>query len=88
MKDAIEKAIEEGWLNPFFWQCLGNALGWGADGHNWSTGGEVCDYCGAVDPEGSNKEVYDQCWLYHWHRFIDSLAEGKSADDFFNELLK
>ncbi len=26
-------------------------------------------------------------WQYYWHRFIDHLAEGKSADSFFEELL-
>lgn len=27
-------------------------------------------------------------WKYHWHSFIDYLAEGKDAESFFNELLK
>lgn len=27
-------------------------------------------------------------WKHHWHRFIDHLAEGKSPDDYFKELLK
>ena len=27
-------------------------------------------------------------WRFHWHRFIDHLAEGKSPDDFFNQLLR
>ena len=26
-------------------------------------------------------------WQQNWHRFIDHLAEGKSPDDFFNDLL-
>ena len=25
-------------------------------------------------------------WLYHWHHFIDHLAEGKSAEEFFKTL--
>ena len=27
-------------------------------------------------------------WQYEWHRFIDHLASGKPADDFFKELLE
>lgn len=27
-------------------------------------------------------------WLYKWHRFIDWIAEGKSPDSFFEELIK
>jgi hypothetical protein len=27
-----------------------------------------------------------QHWLYHWHRFIDHLAEGKTAASFFESL--
>lgn len=26
-------------------------------------------------------------WLFHWHRFIDHLAEGKDAESFFESLL-
>lgn len=25
-------------------------------------------------------------WLYNWHRFIDHLAEGKTAEEFFASL--
>lgn len=27
-------------------------------------------------------------WVYYWHCFIDHLAEGKSPDEFFNQLLQ
>lgn len=30
---------------------------------------------------------YIEAWKYHWHRFIDHLAEGKDADSFFQDLL-
>lgn len=29
--------------------------------------------------------VYTE-WRIHWHRFIDHLAEGKPAEDFFKDL--
>ena len=43
---------------------------------------------------GWGKDTYDYergedtDWKWHWHRFIDALSEGKTADDFFGELLK
>lgn len=62
-------------LKPEFWQALGKALGWEE----------------RINLQWSNKNLpigMDTHWLYQWHRFIDHLAEGKSADIFFNELLK
>lgn len=29
-----------------------------------------------------------QTWSWKWHRFIDHIADGKSIDSFFGELLK
>lgn len=26
-------------------------------------------------------------WVYYWHRFIDALAEGKTPDQFFTNLI-
>ncbi len=37
-----------------------------------------CEVCG-----GTQSGDY----LYHWHRFIDHLAEGKDAESFFSSLL-
>lgn len=36
-------------------------------------------------PEGRPETVSG--WLYFWHRFIDHLASGKPAEDFFTALL-
>ena len=69
---------EEYCLDPLFWQALGKAMGWGM----WKS------------PE-INASVIEEdywegktLWFYHWHRFIDHLASGGSADDFFKDLLK
>lgn len=60
--------------DPLFWQALGKSLGWG-----WVTPCEFGDH-----------EACIECalWLCKWHDFIDHLAEGKDADDYFKELLK
>lgn len=76
-------------LDPLFWQALGKAEGW----DEW-----VCEHCGT----GFNG-VRDICtqvtcpmhfwsvcvegYKYHWHRFIDHLAEGNPIDSFFDSLL-
>lgn len=82
-------------LDPLFWQALGKALGWKdeepafiASGRQKTMGPSYEDpevWTEFIDyKENNNLEV----WLYHWHRFIDYLAEGKDADSFFKELIK
>jgi len=93
IEQAIKKAIEGGYcyaisgeaykntlaekgekeivfLDPKFWQCLGKAMG-------WTKGYETKEMRG---------ESYYLKWLFEWHKFIDYLAEGKSAEDFFIDL--
>ena len=74
-------------LDPEFWQALGKAEGWGRE-FNVSS-------CGILE-DGSFDLIYEDDfsvpkvipeWKYRWHRFIDHIAEGKSVDNFFKELL-
>lgn len=79
--------------DPLFWQALGKAL-------RWEKTFTVCLACGGTyytveknpfkrrqcEHEKPVKDVF--LWLYHWHRFIDHIAEGKDADSFFKELIK
>jgi hypothetical protein len=69
--------VEETFLAPAFWQALGKALGWD---HAVRT-------VHAVE-NGRTTLVTraGQHWLYHWHRFIDHLAEGKTPEAFFARL--
>ncbi len=76
------------YLDPTFWQSLGKALGWSEGA--WGSG-LVCAKCGK--PEcgrgywcGQDNWEKKEPWLYHWHHFIDHLAEGKSPDSFFEAL--
>lgn len=85
METPIKKAIKEGYeykrigdmyvdpyLDPLFWQALGKACGWRME-----------------DPfNRENTGDRKEAWLHYWHRFIDALSEGRTADDFFKELLK
>lgn len=59
-------------LDPLFWQALGKGLGWSE--LNTQNRSPVGQY-----EAGS--------WFYHWHRFIDHLAERKDIDSFFLKLL-
>lgn len=60
-----------------FWQALGKAMGWKTDVAlmNWGFTQVELDYL-------ENKPE----WLYHWHCFIDHLAQGKSIEGFFEKL--
>lgn len=100
MEQIIKKAIEGGYnkiymeldfshpkwkwqikaipLDPTFWQCLGKSLGW----DNLM----FCPVCSnGIGRDGD--ESFCEKWKYHWHKFINHLADGKSPNDFFTELL-
>lgn len=85
MEKAIKKAIEGGWKyeenspteNLYKWKVVCDPLFWSSLGK----------------AEGWDKEINEgtghfQDWGWHWHRFIDHLANGGTVDDFFNNLLK
>jgi len=90
IQEAIEKTIEGGyagsekwlldlpesakcqiWLDPLFWQYLGKTMGW-----------KNVDY---VD-YGEGHSLWNEAWLYQWHRFIDCLADGGTPESFFETL--
>lgn len=66
-------------LDPLFWQALGKSEGWEDEKKN---------YYGEETQDWITGGIYWYEWQYHWHEFIDHLAEGKDADSFFNNLLK
>lgn len=99
METALKRAIEAGWpmiegiptypeigrkkafacmilLDPAFWQALGKAEGWPTAEREEMRGIEPNDVSAAFG------------WLKYWHRFLDHLASGKSADEFFEEIIK
>jgi hypothetical protein len=74
-------------LMPSFWQSLGKAIGWEIpqDYRPHRKGLHSDDF----GPYADNSDCYcDQPldWKGQWNRFIDHLAEGKSADSFFESL--
>jgi hypothetical protein len=69
--------VAETFLHPHFWHALGRGLGWAQEVttvHEVENGGATL-----VTRAG-------QHWLYHWHRFIDHLAAGKTPEGFFAAL--
>lgn len=77
-------------LDPLFWSSLGKALGW--DVHCISVwGGKKCEERKRCSVCGKGYRGYphplQKQWPMYWHRFIDHLAEGKSIELFFEELL-
>lgn len=81
-------------LDKEFWVSLGKAMGWGIKCQN--CGGEIGESSGMgkvafkYQCKGKCGSYFDsreaEVWAKEWHRFVDFLAEGKSADDFFKEL--
>jgi hypothetical protein len=69
--------VEETFLDPDFWHALGRALAWD---HAVITVQEV---------ENGRPTVVTRAgphWLYHWHRLINYLAEGRTPESFFESL--
>lgn len=87
ISEAIKKAMNAGWrdngkvngtyakilLDPLFWQALGHAIG--KDNPD-----------NFMDGESTLKALSGKWWLEDWHKFIDSLAEGKTPDSYFKSL--
>lgn len=57
-------------LDKEFWQALGKAMGW--------------EEKSGIFKEPGHFELAQ--WWVEWHRFIDHLAEGKTIEDYFNQL--
>ena len=100
IQEAIQKAIEGGYkddgfildsggmdyshcfLDPEFWKCLGKSMGWiDKDYPNGEMRCEspkcdsrYCEYAGYRNP------------LNEWKNLIHYLYEGKSIEDYFNQL--
>jgi hypothetical protein len=69
--------VADTFLDPNFWHALGRGLGWD---HELMTVHTVENGRPTIVTRAGHQ------WLYHWHRFVDFLAEGKTADDFFATL--
>ncbi|HVB33734.1 MAG TPA: hypothetical protein VNJ52_05090 [Patescibacteria group bacterium] len=80
IEQAIKKAIEGGWKDK-----------WDLDPENrhgsdvfldpsfWQSLGKALGW-------GENDTAHRNEWISRWHDFIDHLAEGKSAESFFETL--
>lgn len=98
IEQAIKEAVEKGgyyffpgllnekiqdyhhpqiFLDPLFWQALGKVRGWGA-GRDFAVGTGTPEY---------SDWITGHSWGWYWHRFIDHLAENKSAESFFATLV-
>lgn len=79
------------WLDPLFWQSLVTAMEWDRDleGLKCSCSEDIYysyQFCPKCGKQMRKVEVMTTYWKKEWHRFVDALAEGKSAEDFFKEL--
>ncbi len=81
-KDILAKSEHSIFLDPQFWQCLGKIMGWNK---------EIDIYYKKFDKKLKlYHTIYsEKCegWHYYWHCFIDYLAEGKSIESYFENIL-
>lgn len=83
--------IHLAFLDPAFWRALGRGLGW--EEKMVVRRGVVIGLWAVPTEQLSFKEVdyqmdYVEGWSFHWHRFIDHLAEGKDTENYFKNLLE
>ena len=89
-------------LDAAFWQSLGKALGWyqgekwgvcpnckkdeyyGSQKFCMDGGGEIDHYFKIKSMKDCGQVRHS--WLAYWHRFIDHLADGKTAEECFENL--
>jgi hypothetical protein len=88
--------VEEMFLDPAFWQCLGKKMGWFSHREEWSDYGHLT---GAGEPfmgglleypyqeGGTLSWTTKEKWRYEMHAFIDHLASGQTPESFFTNLL-
>ena len=92
--EIYNKMLEEylttkAFLDPLFWQCLGKGLRWRPV--EW----EVLPYIDVAMSVVNSTPVKAVCrekrtegYIYHWHRFIEHIANGGNVEEFFINLLK
>jgi hypothetical protein len=69
--------VADTFLDPRFWHALGRGLGWEK---------EVMTVHEVENGRSTLVTRAGQHWLYHWHCFINHLAEGKTCEAFFAAL--
>lgn len=87
--------MNNAWISqdPEFWQALGKALGWpdkvcekcGGNGELLSGTADGPRYCCGAYEVTAREET---SWKWHWHRYIDVLADGGDQDTFWKDLIK
>ena len=78
---VFDKCLPYIFMSSFFWQSLGEAMGWGETDRGFDLDAMSM---GGVPITKETKDKKD--WKHYWHRFIDHIAEGKSIEKFFEEL--
>ena len=79
--------VAETFLDPVFWRALGRVLRW-----QGNIPPDFALHWDVIDDRVHENIAHDllvkgiPMWLYHWHRFVDYLAEGKTPEDFFASL--
>jgi hypothetical protein len=86
IQQAIEKAIAGGWMNKVTTEYGYSDTRWQiitSDPLFWQSLGKAMGWTGkAFYEDGMTLKT----WKREWHRFIDKLSDGGTAEQFFEEL--
>lgn len=85
IQEAIKKAIDGGWDSTGMVHEEKNDIcnGLFLDPLFWKALGKAMWW---GDGRFKVSDWQTHGWLFHWHRLIDHLAEGKSVESFFEQL--
>ena len=83
IEEAKKLAIGNGWEGRGFANISKSEFEMVLDPNFWQCLGKVV---GWEDSELFDNDGNIQIWKLEWHNFIDHLADGKSAEDYFKSL--
>ena len=87
ISEAIQKAVEDGYnVGPIEVDmvCDNKHAHYFQNPQFWQALGKAMGWNKLAPYELVNKNIPE--WHYHWHKFIDHLAEGGDPTSFFNQL--
>ena len=86
MEERPSTRYRQIFLDPNFWKCLGKVMGY--EEIYYCEDKEHCEFAGTppFECQGHYKRP-NNSWEAIWHEFINYLADGKSAEDYFKELI-
>jgi hypothetical protein len=86
---SLGKAM--GWAKEICFICGSSEIRSGKEPSSPDNPGDYYENCKRCGAEWMSRDEFEDGnaiagWLYRWHKFVDHLAEGKTAEDYFKTL--